>query len=280
MDRRSCCHPLRPFRAAQQCRQHGDHGRNAVWRAPVIGDQVEATSGRRSCSRGPSAWRHALASMARGMARGDVKAHCDAAERLCRCGVLVNGIARTGVLAGNAEARRASEAALIGQKLVASAIFRRYVSDPCHKGTYVIEAVGKMHAPGGRWPPGERHPGPPFVHRTNGPRHKSTATVGADIVQDGLDAVRAECAFETANPRAGRGWRQIAVAALAIGAEFKGHRGITVQICGGSGAGAALLPRSDCLRSAPPRKPANVPAPARSLRSSSSRLRTASLCSA
>lgn len=58
----------------------------------------------------------------------------------------VDGNGRIRDFASDAEARRACDAVLVGEELMASAIFRRYVSDPFGEGAYIIQTVGKMYA--------------------------------------------------------------------------------------------------------------------------------------
>jgi hypothetical protein len=53
---------------------------------------------------------------------------------------------------------------------------------------------------GGR-PFGERKAGPPFGGRTDRPGSETTAAIGTDIGQHGLDAIGAEGAFIGADPR-------------------------------------------------------------------------------
>jgi len=57
--------------------------------------------------------------------------------------------------------------------------------------------------------------------RTPWPRDELTAAVWADAIQTPLGACGAERALERANSRFGRLWREVSVAAFAIGPEFK-----------------------------------------------------------
>ena len=66
-------------------------------------------------------------------------------------------------------------------------------------------------------------PGPPFPRRADRPRRKTAAAVRADIVQPGLDAVRAERAFVGADPRFRRIRRQVLVAIFAVRPELQRH---------------------------------------------------------
>lgn len=59
------------------------------------------------------------------------------------------------------------------------------------------------------------------IRRPDWPGREIAATVGADAVQPGLDAVAAEGALEGADHRVVRVGRQVLVATLAVGSELE-----------------------------------------------------------
>src|SRR5580692_6384145 len=80
-----------------------------------------------------------------------------------------------------------------------------------------------MH-PLGRWRMfSDRHAGTPLLRGPDRPWGKTAAAVRADIVQSGLDAVRAERAFERTDARFRRVRRQVLVAIFAVRPELQRH---------------------------------------------------------
>ena len=69
----------------------------------------------------------------------------------------------------------------------------------------------------------DRHAGTPLLRGPDRPWGKTAAAVRADIVQPGLDAVRAERAFERTNARLRRVRRQVLVAIFAVRPELQRH---------------------------------------------------------
>src|SRR5438552_2355 len=67
----------------------------------------------------------------------------------------------------------------------------------------------------------EADPGAPLGLRADRARHKAAAAIRADVEQRMLDAIGAERALITADPRIGRVGRQILVAVFAIRPEFE-----------------------------------------------------------
>ncbi|OJY30482.1 MAG: hypothetical protein BGO98_27595 [Myxococcales bacterium 68-20] len=63
--------------------------------------------------------------------------------------------------------------------------------------------------------------GPPLARRPDGTRDEAAATIGADIVQHGVDAIGAERTLIAADTGIGRVGRQVDIAAFAIGSEFE-----------------------------------------------------------
>src|ERR1700722_19483280 len=80
-----------------------------------------------------------------------------------------------------------------------------------------------MH-PLGRWRMfSDRHAGTPLLRGPDRSWGKTAAAVRADIVQPGLDAVRAERAFKRTNARLRRARRQVLVAIFAVRPELQRH---------------------------------------------------------
>src|SRR5258708_8033970 len=87
----------------------------------------------------------------------------------------------------------------------------------------VIQTVFQMHALVRRQLLDGADAGPPFPGRPDRPRHEAAAAVRAYVVQLGLDAVRAEGAFVSADPRLHRIRRQVLVAIFAVRSELQRH---------------------------------------------------------
>jgi hypothetical protein len=216
--------------------------------------------------------------MSRDISRGHGKTHCDAAERLCRCGVPVDGIARRGVHAATLkhalpEKRHGWDKGSSRQRCSGAKCLIRSTKAPMSSRLWerctrrVDDGRLASDTPGLHSFTGRRGRGtnpPPQLGQT---LCKMVSTQSAQNVHSKLH-IRAEVEdggrSRSQHSQLGRSSRAI------VASPFKSAEG----------GGAALLPRSHCLRRAPPHKPATARAPARSLRSSSSRLRTASLCSA
>src|SRR5258708_7590353 len=92
----------------------------------------------------------------------------------------------------------------------------------------VIQTVFQMHALVRRQLLDGADAGPPFPGRPDRPRHEAAAAVRAYVVQLGLDAVRAEGAFVSADPRLHRIRRQVLVAIFAVRSELQRHGRLTV----------------------------------------------------
>lgn len=90
-------------------------------------------------------------------------------------------------------------------------------------GQNIFHGVGRVHAlrAGGMIDEAEIFFGPPCVHRTDGAGHKVAATGGAHIVERVFSTVCAIGAFIGANARICALRRQVFVAKLAVGPEFK-----------------------------------------------------------
>src|ERR1700692_3046332 len=80
-----------------------------------------------------------------------------------------------------------------------------------------------MHPLGRRRVFSDRHAGTPLLRGPERPWGKTAAAVRADIVQPGLDAVRAERAFVRTDARFRRVRRQVLVAIFAVRPELQRH---------------------------------------------------------
>tara|TARA_Y100000052_G_scaffold27590_2_gene37015 strand:- start:4497 stop:4757 length:261 start_codon:yes stop_codon:yes gene_type:complete len=79
----------------------------------------------------------------------------------------------------------------------------------------------------------ERHTGSVRLRGADRARDKTTAAIGADILQPGLNAVGAEGAFIAANTGVGGVGRKICIAEFAIRSEVQGHVEIYSGLIGG-----------------------------------------------
>src|SRR5579862_2312981 len=102
----------------------------------------------------------------------------------------------------------------------------------CERGDLFPGVTGRT-ANGVRWIVVQPGAGPPRLPRPDRPAHELSAAVRADVEQDRLDALGAECAFVAADPRIGRVRRQICVAEFAVGTQsehgfLRASRGLDV----------------------------------------------------
>ena len=103
------------------------------------------------------------------------------------------------------------------------AIFRIDIPPTRRMRSDILDAVFKMHALVRGQLLDDAYAGPPLGRGPDRPRHEATAAVRADIVQLGVDAIRAERAFVGANPRLRRVRRQILVAIFAVRPKLQRH---------------------------------------------------------
>ena len=128
--------------------------------------------------------------------------------------------------------------AITAQRL---ASLRRNVLDPLRECGDLLEAERQSHTLR-RWRvPFDRYARAPLRLRPYRARSESAAAVWTDVQQRPLDTGRAERAFERANSRVRRVWRQSPVTALAIRSQLEGHRALhfdgycvlsRIKICG------------------------------------------------
>lgn len=100
-------------------------------------------------------------------------------------------------------------------------LFRRDVLDRRRKGSMFLWINGPISDRGSGRIAAEEIVPFPVSRRSYRPRAESASTVRANVLQHVIDAVRAECTFETTNARVQGIRRQCLVAVLAGGAKFK-----------------------------------------------------------
>ena len=97
------------------------------------------------------------------------------------------------------------------------AALRRNRRDSSRELDNLLVREGKPHAPRRRRTRRRREARPPFARRPDRPRRETAAAVWADVLEQRLDAIRAEGALEGADHRVGRVRRQVLVQASQLG---------------------------------------------------------------